>query len=388
LTSNMDFESLMQEAVAQNITVTTVALGRDADRTLMDAIAHWGQGRSYYTDDPLNIPRIFTAETILVSRGLIEEQPFQAALQTEHEIFSALSMTQSPPLYGYVVTYAKPAAELLLTTPKSDPLLAVQRYGLGRTAAFTSDLSARWAKDWIRWPQFNQFAAQLVRWIQRKGTAESFDIRVDIREGQAIVQTDVFSAEDQFVNKLNLQGKLLTPNKETLPMSFTQTAPGRYQSRFPVQGNGEYLLSFTGKQGDVTIGPKTLGVSLPYSSEYLGLDINYALLNRLAESTGGHVLRPGAPEEAADLLFSSTDQGLTDLQDYWPWFVALALCLFIVEIAVRQVLLPTSWTARFQRQQPAPEPTTRYTYGDLETIVHRRADERHQRSLSSTSRGR
>jgi Ca-activated chloride channel family protein len=387
LTSNMDFESLMREAVAQNITVTTVALGRDADRTLMDAIAHWGEGRSYYTDNPLNIPRIFTTETILVSRGLIEEQPFHATLRTEHEIFSGLSMAQSPPLYGYVVTYAKPAAELLLTTPKSDPLLAVQRYGLGRTAAFTSDLSARWGKAWIRWPQFSQFVAQLVRWIQRKGTPENFDVHVDIREGQAIVQTDVFDAEDRFVNKLNLQGKLLTPNKETLPMSFTQTAPGRYQSRFPVQGNGEYLLSFTGKQGDVTIGPKTLGVSLPYSSEYLGLDINYALLNRLAETTGGHILRPDVPEEAADFLFRSTGQSQTALQDYWHWFVILALCLFVIEIAVRQVLLPASWSSRWQRHQSETASTARYTYDDLETIVHRRADERHQRGLSSTSRG-
>jgi Mg-chelatase subunit ChlD len=46
LTAHMDFESLMHEATAHNITVTTVALGKDADRVLMDAIAHWRQGRS------------------------------------------------------------------------------------------------------------------------------------------------------------------------------------------------------------------------------------------------------------------------------------------------------------------------------------------------------
>ena len=79
LTPNMEFEALMRDAVADNITVTTVALGQDADRTLMDAIAHWGKGRSYYTNDALNIPRIFTAETILVSRSLIEEGAVPAA---------------------------------------------------------------------------------------------------------------------------------------------------------------------------------------------------------------------------------------------------------------------------------------------------------------------
>ena len=88
LTPNMDFEALMRGAGDSNITVTTVALGKDADRTLMDAIAHWGHGRSYYTDDALFIPRIFTAETILVSRGLVEEQPFQAIVQADHEPLS------------------------------------------------------------------------------------------------------------------------------------------------------------------------------------------------------------------------------------------------------------------------------------------------------------
>ena len=116
LTPNMDFETLMHDAVEQNITVTTVSLGRDADRTLMAAIAHWGRGRSYYTDDPLNIPRIFTAETILVSRGLIEEQPFQPAQRTEHELLRGIDIAKTPALYGYVVTYGKPAAEMLLTT--------------------------------------------------------------------------------------------------------------------------------------------------------------------------------------------------------------------------------------------------------------------------------
>ncbi|MGQ4807347.1 hypothetical protein NKDENANG_00695 [Candidatus Entotheonellaceae bacterium PAL068K] len=387
LTPNMDFEALMAEAVEQNITVTTVALGQDADRTLMDAIAHWGHGRSHYTADPLAIPRIFTAETILVSRGLIEEQPFQPVLQTEHELLRGVEISKTPVLYGYVVTYGKPAAEMLLATPKDDPLLAVQRYGLGRTAAFTSDLSTRWGKEWLRWPQFSQFVAQLVRWVQRQNTVESFDVRVDLREGQGMVQTDVYDTQERFVNQLDLQGKLLTPTKETLPIAFTQTAPGRYQGRFPVQGNGEYLLSLVGKTDEAIIGPKTVGVSLPYSPEYLGLDINYSLLNRLAERTGGQVLRPDALEETADLLFTTPGQSITTLKDYWPWFVILALCLFVAEIAARQVLLPAAWTARWQGRQPSPEVTPTYTYDDLEALVHRRAEERRRRNLISTSRG-
>ncbi|MDE0206213.1 MAG: VWA domain-containing protein, partial [Candidatus Tectomicrobia bacterium] len=248
LTPNMEFESLMRGAVADNITVTTVALGQDADRTLMDAVAHWGKGRSYYTDDALNIPRIFTAETILVSRSLIEEGAFQPLLQRNHELLRGVGIDATPPLHGYVVTYGKPAAEILLTTPNDDPLLAVQRYGLGHTAAFTADLGPRWGKEWLSWPQFGPFSAQLVRWVQRTATPESVDVQVDVRDGQAIVQADVYDPEDRFVNRLDLQGsRVLTPQKETLPLELEQTAPGRYQGRFAVSGRGEYLLSLVGR---------------------------------------------------------------------------------------------------------------------------------------------
>ena len=384
LTPNMDFEVLMQDAAAQNITVSAVALGKDADRTLMDAIAHWGHGRSYYTDEALYVPRIFTAETILASRGLIEEQPFQAVLQTEHALLQGLQMAQAPNLYGYVVTYGKPAAELVLVTPKTDPLLAVQRYGLGRTAAFTSDLSARWGKDWLHWPQFGQFVAQLMRWVQRQGVAENFDVRVDIRDGQAVVQADVYDAQERYVNLLDLQGsRVLMPNRQTLPIPFIPIAPGRYQGRFPMQGNGEYVLSMLGKQEDKIIGPKTVGLALPYSAEYLGLDINYRLFNLLAERTGGQILSANAATEAVDALFATPGQPLTARKDYWPWFVIVALCLFILDIAARQVLIPAAWAARWQRQPASQTPEApAYTYDELEAIVHRRAEDHRRRSTA------
>ena len=261
------------------------------------------------------------------------------------------------------MTYGKPAAEVLLTTPNDDPLLAVQRYGLGHTAAFTADLGPRWGKEWLHWPQFGPFAAQLVRWVQRTGTPESVDVQVDVREGQAIVRADVYDAEDRFVNRLDLQGsRVLTPEKDTLPLELEQTAPGRYQGRFAVSGRGEYLLSLVGRQGEATVGPKTVGIALPYSAEYLGLDVNRHLLARLAERTGGQVLQADAPEDAAGILFSTAQPSRSlvgsrgqPLNDFWPWFVLAALCVFVAEIAVRQISLPAAWTGPLAERPSGPD---------------------------------
>ncbi|HIF00190.1 MAG TPA: hypothetical protein EYQ63_25100, partial [Fuerstia sp.] len=48
-----------------------------------------------------------------------------------------------------------------------DPILAVWRYGLGATAAFTSDLTEDWGKDWIRWNQFQQLVTQMMTRVSR-----------------------------------------------------------------------------------------------------------------------------------------------------------------------------------------------------------------------------
>ena len=51
-TQPADHESLVEEMVGQGITVSTVAIGNDADRPLMARIAELGHGRFYETNDP------------------------------------------------------------------------------------------------------------------------------------------------------------------------------------------------------------------------------------------------------------------------------------------------------------------------------------------------
>ena len=115
----------------QRITVSTVALGEDADKWLMSQVADWGQGRYYYANDSDSVPRIFTSETILVARTLVEEHTFVPNVRQDHEVLRGIEPQELPPLRGYVLAYPKPAAEVLLVSDKADPVLAVWRYGLG-----------------------------------------------------------------------------------------------------------------------------------------------------------------------------------------------------------------------------------------------------------------
>src|SRR5207247_9073432 len=75
-----DFAGLLRRMAKDKITVSTVAIGKDADVPLMVDIAKWGRGRFYYTEDDATIPRIFTLETQLASKASLVGQPFKPAL--------------------------------------------------------------------------------------------------------------------------------------------------------------------------------------------------------------------------------------------------------------------------------------------------------------------
>ena len=166
-----DFQGLLRRMAKDKITVSTVAIGKDADVQLMVDVAKWGKGRFYYTEDSQTIPRIFTLETQLASKASLVEQPFKPQLTSPgHEAIQEIDWKSVPPLGGYVASTLKSTADLVLMSHQEDPVLATWRYGLGRSVAFTSDAKAKWAVLWLRWREFNKFWSQLIRWTLRSGT--------------------------------------------------------------------------------------------------------------------------------------------------------------------------------------------------------------------------
>src|SRR5206468_3485002 len=126
-----------------------------------------------------NLPQIFTTETMKVSQSSLVEEPFQPRVTGRAALLNGVSWAQAPLLLGYNATKPKPTAEILLATESGDPLLVTWRYGLGQTAAFTSDAKARWGGEWLGWPGFGKFWTQLVRAMMRPAEAAGFAVRAE-----------------------------------------------------------------------------------------------------------------------------------------------------------------------------------------------------------------
>jgi len=355
-----NFDPLGARIAADGITISTVAMGVDADRELMARLAVFGKGRFYHTDDPRNVPRIFTSETIAIARDLVVEGDIRPRRAYAGEVIAGFGADAFPVLGGYQRTFAKPAAQVLLAGRGEDPLLVSWRYGLGKAVAFTSDLSGRWGRRWVEWPGFGRFVAQMARWTMRSSGSESFVPRFQWRGQRGEMSVDVLDRDDRFVNGLKLEASLVDPSRSARRVRLEQIAPGRYHGEFPVPRAGRYYITLSGRDGQVQVGPRTFGLAVPYSSEYLDLGVDQTLLRDIAGITGGRLLPLSGTSLSAVTAPSPQAPGLLS-RVWWPLFLA-ALLLLVTEVAVRRVALPDAWRARWARWRgarqdaEAPEP--------------------------------
>jgi Mg-chelatase subunit ChlD len=336
LTDKADFHGLVQRMARDGITVSTVSVGNDADVQLMADIAKDGKGRGYVALDPRTIPQIFTTETLLISRDLLVEKPVTPSVVSSAGPLKGIAQGSLPSLRGYVLTYPKPRAELLMKAD-ADPLLVSWRYGLGRVTAFTSDLSGRWGKEWVAWHGFPQWASQLARDTLRK-LLETRN-RTDFQpEGESVkVMADFVSKDGNFLNHLKLKGNITAPNQTTQEQTFQQTAPGRYEGKFTPSQRGIHFLTMyaEGKAGEEPLPVTTVPYVAPYPKEYRELKPNMALLSRLAEETGGEMLDPDKIDQGVKQLYTPTPgKGRRGQETWWP-LAGLGLFFFLADLVLR-----------------------------------------------------
>ncbi len=319
----------------EGITLSTVGVGRDAAPFLED-LAALGGGRYHFTADAGSIPTIFTEETSLATRAYLVEETFYPRQVNPSPILTGISGL--PPLHGYVASSPKPLAQVVLESEKGDPILAVWQYGLGRSLAFTSDASGRWARDWLPSRQFAVFWAQAVRSVLSDSREAALETSVSLQGEQARLRLDALSLGGEFLNGYQVEASVVAPDGEAQSLNLRQSAPGRYEAVFTPTQQGVYLMRLTGQlPGEGPAFAETSGWTLAYSPEYRRLEADPDLLLRLAALSGGQA---ASPEPGG--VFSHdlpVPLGGRTSRPVWPWLLALAALLLPFDIAVRRLIL-------------------------------------------------
>ncbi|MEO2045718.1 MAG: VWA domain-containing protein [Pirellulales bacterium] len=273
-TQPADHESLAEEMADAGITISTVALG-SADQQLMSLIAEIGRGRYYETNDPGNVPQIFTKETMQATKSAIKEDLFGSVPTTDHPLLSGYHDVDLPFTLGYVMTEVKPTAQLLLAVETGDPLLAVGRYGLGNGLAYTSDLTEKWGGEWLAWDDCGKFWGQALRAIMRKNSTEG--LQISTRQQADGWHLDIHRSQPNAspINGIAWDAALLDDRGNNQAIAVKEVGLGRYQTSIAPTIQQRTTLRLRDKDYDIT---KLLHFHQTYPVEYrLGQDLPAAI---------------------------------------------------------------------------------------------------------------
>ncbi len=316
------------------ITLSVVAVGRDA-APFLDDLAALGGGRYHYTADAGSIPSIFTEETTLATRAYIVEEPFFPEQVNPSPILAGIESL--PGLYGYVASSPKDLAQVILQSGKDDPILAAWQYGLGRSVAFTSDATGRWARDWVPSGEYALFWAQAVRSTLGQTPDAALEMKIDLEGEQARLTLEARNRTGDFLNGYHIESNIVAPDGSVQALTLPQTAPGRYEGLFAPAEQGVYLIHFSGQPAPDDSGTafsETAGWTLSYSPEYRQIGAEPDLLVRLATVSAGKIAGSD-PAEA----FVHDLKAARASRPVWPWLVALAASLLPFDVAARRLIL-------------------------------------------------
>ena len=329
---------LVKQFLAEKISVSTVVINPHggADIEGMDVLARTTGGRHYLVMDPNELPSIFIKEAKTLKRSMIQNVTFVPTVEFTSPVLKGIDAM--PPLHAYVLTTAKPRSVTILKGPEKEelnPVLATWRFGLGKTAAFTSDLSPNWASDWVQWPQYQAFVKQLMIEISRVEQHSDLFMQAFAEGDEGVIMVEDYHPEESM---LEIQAQINGPHERETSLALKQTGPRRYEARFPLWGKGRYQIALAGVgagRNEQTMG----GFVQAYSPEYLRFRSDPVTLRKIAERTGGRIL---TGQETGKDLFTIPREPKEISKSIVDLLLILLACLIPLDVGIRRVQLDWS----------------------------------------------
>jgi len=318
-----DYDRLAATMARSRITVSTVSVGQGADQTILKDIALIAGGRHHHCDDPADVPKILERET---RRAAEPAEAVEFRPSVLHAL-PGLDVQAAPALAGYAPTSPKPGAELLLTTPEGDPLLAWWRYGAGVTAAITADVRSKWQS----WPGYPRFWDRLARHAMRESNVSDVDVRVARTGRRATVTVDAVQRNAEFVNGAQATLALSQPDGKPRKFDVPQVAAGRYQTSLDLDGPESYELEITLAHQGRVLHSETRSLVIDWSEELRLGPADEPLLRSVARITGGTY----DPEPEA--VFAADGRRADRVTVIWTYLVLAAAVLLVLDVFLQRI---------------------------------------------------
>ncbi|HEX4274148.1 MAG TPA: VWA domain-containing protein [Bryobacteraceae bacterium] len=319
-----DSLNMSKDAAINRVTISTVGLGQDVNRTYLEKIAVTAKGKSYILNDPAGLEQILLKDVQEHTGTTAVEKPIKAEIKHPSDLLDKVDMEHSPTLSGYIRFETRPTADEVLAVDGTDPLLARWQYGLGRAAVFASDAKSRWAASWLAWPGFDRLWTNIFRDLLPHGNETEAAARYDGANEELVVDYHLSGHAAESATPPDLY--VIGPGDFRKPLDITRVSPGTWRGRLRI-GSTEGLFRIRSVNESRSFPEVGL---YRQESELSDYGSNDALLKSIAQSTGGR-FNPSAKQ-----LFDSGGKYIDSSLRLWPGLLAIAVLLNLIELVMRK----------------------------------------------------
>lgn len=323
------YDELLKNMNKDNITVSTVGVGDDADQNLLENIAKTAGGRYYFTNDISSIPTIFSKETFLAAKKYLNNRQFTPIISSSHPIISGVADSGLPSLLGYVGASSKDTAKVILKSDEDDPILTVWQYGLGKTAAWNSDINGKWSGNYIGWANNLKLWQNIINYTVSNYENDKVTMEVNTDGTKGTVTLTDKANKGEVETKANI----ITPDMKSKEITLYPSAPGVYSGSFDAKTPGIYMVKGTQQKNGETIDSAASGLAIQYSPEYK-ISPDSSSLDNLIKDSGGKYIKTAAE------VFKGSPKDVSGKTDMTPYLLILALVLFMCDVALRRLNIP------------------------------------------------
>jgi uncharacterized membrane protein len=257
--------------------------------------------------------------------------------------------SQLPPLAAVAVTgLPRPGAQVLAVSGSGGeirPLLATQRYGLGRSMIFAGEASWRWRMMRPATDVTHELVwRQLARWLAA-GAADRIEIPPVAAALPGMTESIGIMVRDEEFKpigdaEVTLRVKEPGGQERSLPAALADPREGRYSAAVRLDQSGVYVMAADVRRGTQSLGSATRSTLVGGADVELAEPrLNEAVLRRIAEATHGQYVRVDAATSLPGLLRQSeVGRPPTEMRDIWHngFSLALIVGLLAAEWLVRR----------------------------------------------------
>ncbi len=314
--------------------IVSISSSSARDEDLRIAAEELGHGQYIKVTDLTTLPQKMAEDLTVPAIKEYNPEPFTPIIGEHTSVVNGISQSSMPQLGGYYGTKAKDGAEVPLKA-EFVPIYAQWDYGKGTVGSFMCDLNGTWSAEFLGSDTGVRLIGNIVSELFPSENIHSQDISAKLEEENYSTQMSIFTSlqegETIEVTITGPAGADGTPTEQKIGpfaseeysrISFAITQPGIHNILIEKKNiNGEVISQYTTYR------------AFSYSAEYnmfIDEEACRLLLTELAEDGKG-----AAVSEAWE-IFETFTNTLKKSFDPRYWFIAIALILFLLDIAVRK----------------------------------------------------